>query len=259
MDEPTTYWILVEGFTNNNKGNFNLTLDGRRSNGALSLIDSAKDSVIQKLGSEISYRSLPLTLNIRAAFNPIVVTANSVRVTFDNPSRSFCEKKAPFSVFGDVNGDYWNATIPIGSHLVTATPYAAQNCVGTPGPPLNQTFVVSECDYSLNIYNVAQNRYNGTFGFGAVFESFPCQANIQFDPFCGFDIQQVQLVLVSNPSGKVLYQRTELSSPYFLYGDRNGAVLAGSISKGNYSIVSTVNGILAFPPVEFTVEGDCSL
>ena len=69
----------------------------------------------------------------------------SVRMTFDKPARSFCEKFVPYAVFGNsINGLTSNGrVIPVGVRTVTATPYTGANCDGEAGTPLSRTFTVS--------------------------------------------------------------------------------------------------------------------
>lgn len=109
---------------------------------AFVLIDPKSDQSLGELGTVVNYTSLKTKsnlLNIEAKF---IKPYKSVRVTFDNPKRSFCEKAAPFSVFGDERGNFHGEAIPLGSHVVTAIPYVENNCNGSPGNKLSQKFVV---------------------------------------------------------------------------------------------------------------------
>jgi hypothetical protein len=147
----TAYWFVVYGQT---LGRFALTVK-RDPRSHFAVIDSIKDKPIDELRDKIEYYHnssfyvFTPRLNIQATFAPEIPT-KSVLVTFDNPNVSSCEWRAPYTVFGDYNGDFYNATIPLGTHVVTATPYAQANCMGPPGETLTNTFSVTGC-YAGNL------------------------------------------------------------------------------------------------------------
>jgi hypothetical protein len=122
-EEQSTYYILIEGnvryddfYSDSVKGNFTLTVNGYSN--YFVVVDSKSSKPIEVLGPTVSYDLVPSSkLNIQAVFTEGELI-ESVRMTFDNPARSFCEAFAPYSLFGDTGGDFFDATIPLGEHKV---------------------------------------------------------------------------------------------------------------------------------------------
>jgi hypothetical protein len=237
--EPNqTYWILVHGFLRN-KGFFHLTLSSSPT--PFILLNSITDRRIDKLRDFASYNDLPSSrLNIQATFeNP----PKSVRVTFDNPPRNSCEKTPPFTIFGDLNGDYFNARIPVGEHLVTATPYNQTKCQGTAGPTQSQSFSLSKCSISVGVLDVA---YNLSVGYNADTGGFyylPCSLNFEVTVQCGFSPKEVKLELRNTVTNTLLVSRVERTAPYFVFEYVKGKPSSGALPPGEYSIKVIVDGI----------------
>jgi hypothetical protein len=202
----------------------------------------------------------------------------SVRLTFDRPKRSYCEGRAPYSVFGDNNGNFLDATIPLGSHLVTATPYARTGCKGRAGVPLSKNFTVNGCTIFYRIYSVNTERYGQFLGFtGSYFEDIfgyedlvdpvvsarPCKVNILVEPICGFNNfglanLPLKMELRNAVTNKVVVASEDPEYPFYLFGNvgyggsRDPVTLFGSIQPGKYTINSTIEGI-QHPSLSFTV------
>jgi hypothetical protein len=130
-----------------------VTCDGRVVNGspfqassevtALLLINANTDQPIVTMtnGMTITLANLPTrNLNIRAVTSPSVT--GSVRFALDANSNYRTETIAPYSLAGDVNGDYNAWTPSIGTHTIKATPYTGGNASGTAGPALTINFTV---------------------------------------------------------------------------------------------------------------------
>ena len=92
-------------------------------------------------GAVLDLATLPTrNLNIRANTQP--TTVGSVRFALDaNPNFS-TDKKGPYALAGDSNGNYLPWTPGPGSHTLTATPYTHSNARGTAGTSLTITFTV---------------------------------------------------------------------------------------------------------------------
>jgi hypothetical protein len=236
LTEPNkTYWILVQGYATDT-GIFNLSLSVNP--GTFILVDSIANRRIDLLTDDVRYSRLPTTrLNIEAAFISI---PKSVRVTFDNPPRNFCESKPPFSVFGDSNGDYFNATIPVGDHLVTATPYNQTKCKGTAGPTQNLAFSLGGCILDTSFFDVA---YNVTAGNIYYLEYVPCSLNIEAKIQCGFPVTKVKLELRNTVTNTLLVSRNQRAAPFYLFGDVKGKPLSGTLPPGEYTLSVIVDGI----------------
>jgi hypothetical protein len=258
--ELTTYWILVHGF-GSSTGNYTLTIDSIPN--FLTLIDAKTDVVIEVLGDYIDYQSVQSSsskLNIQATFSEDV-PVESVRVTFDNPKRSFCEEKAPYSIFGDSNGKYYDVTIPLGTHLVTATSYAQAGCAGSAGIALAKTVEVIGCYISYNVYNVSDGSYYTILEYSNGQDSYelsglPCEVNIEAAIYCSFVVGVTRLELRNTATNQLVTARNEREAPYFLFGNDNSRIFSGSIPSGSYSITANVDGI-QHPSVNFTVIDAC--
>ncbi len=92
----------------------NVFLRRRFSNGRC--VRKLSDVSYEDLYPSLSYSSI--NLNIRASFESEI---KSARIGFDNPRRNFCERVAPFAVFGDTKGSYKDVAIPLGQHTVTGS------------------------------------------------------------------------------------------------------------------------------------------
>jgi hypothetical protein len=255
-NETTSYWILVHGF-GSSYGNF--TLNVKSVSSFLTLIDADSDSSIDVLGDYVSYGSIPASsLNIQAIFSNDL-SVESVRLTFDNPRRSFCQGTAPYSVFGASNGNFFGKPIPVGTHLVTATAFAESNCQGNAGTTLSQSFEVFGCfiDFSFLDASNLPIYYYLEVGLDNELPSLPCNLNIEASVYCGFDVGGVRLELRDTLTNAVVSARTDMVPPFYVFGsDSNGNIATGSIAPGSYSITAWVEGI-QHPPLNFTVVDAC--
>jgi hypothetical protein len=255
----TEYWVLVHGAGATSTGNFSLTIDANPS--FLALVDSRTNNIVGELGDVIDYSSTELykassaNLNIQAIF--LQTAVRSVRVTFDRTRRSLCEEKAPYAVFGDIMGRFKNATIPLGNHVVTATPYTQSGCAGALAEvALVQRFDVVGCQIAYNVYDASPvSTFFVALVDDMVIPALPCAVNINVVAQCGFGIGSVRTVLQNAVNQTVIQARTERENPYYLFGDRNGKTFSGSIAPGRYTLTSTIDGI-RHPSLTFSVGND---
>jgi hypothetical protein len=113
------------------------------------LVNADTEADIMALGS-FSYKAGLLSIRADPKACTGLKKIDSVLVTFDNPAISFCEIHTPYTVFRDPSStdlannmaDYRGVVIPIGTHTVTATPYASKDCSGGAGPTFTQIFDV---------------------------------------------------------------------------------------------------------------------
>lgn len=257
--EPqTTYYILIQGF-DGSEGNFKFGTDINKN--YFSLIDSQTNRVIEPLRDVVSYDSVTSKLNIQAVFGD-ASAVESVQVTFDDPPRSYCEELPPYSVFWDTEGDFFDApTIPIGSHTVSATAYAQAGCSGTAGESITKDFEVNGCYVEYSIYDTVNlNPVYSLYGFDDSISNpvdpIPCDVNIQVFAFCGFTVDTVQIELRNTATDTVVASKTEVTNPYFLFGNDGDDIFAGSIGVGSYVISATIDGI-KHRGASFTVENAC--
>jgi hypothetical protein len=248
-NETTSYWILVHGF-GSSFGNFTLNVESVTS--FLTLIDAESDSVIELLGDFVNYLSTPSpNLNIQASFsNDLPV--ESVRITFDNPKRSFCTGTAPYTVFGDSNGIFFGKPIPVGPHLVTAAAFAEADCQGNAGTTLSQRFEVLGCSIYFNFLDPSNSTSNVVYleiDIEVEVPSLPCDLNIEAGVSCGFEVEGVRLELRDTLTNTVVSTRTDMVPPFFVFG-------ADNIVPGAYSITAWIDGI-QHPSLNFTVIDAC--
>ncbi|MEQ9443809.1 MAG: choice-of-anchor I family protein [Cyclobacteriaceae bacterium] len=109
----------------------------------LVLVDAETDQDIMMLeeGAAIELTDLPGTkLNVRAEVMGLVTS-----VVFKLNDRTFqTQNAAPFALFSDRDGDYKEGMLPVGSHVLTATPYTRRSASGLPGMPLSISFMVTD-------------------------------------------------------------------------------------------------------------------
>jgi hypothetical protein len=267
LPATTSYIYVSQPYQSISPGKFTLTIDGSPS--FLSLINPQTDTFIAPVGDDLDfeYFTFPTSkLNIQATFDPDI-PVSSVRLTFDNPTRNFCDNKAPYSMFGDNKGDFYNATIPVGSHLATATPYGLPGCRGPPGNPVAKKFTVNSCDFVFTAYDTGREweaTYFGRCTLGSSYgyirqnllsfntSAFPCKVNVQARIQCGFDIQFVRMTLRDAVTKKVVHESTTNGTgPFFLFGTqivRSNPIATYapsnySIAPGSYTLTADVDGI----------------
>jgi hypothetical protein len=253
--EPsTTYYILVQGFENE-EGVFKLGLD--LATDYFTLIDSESNQLIEPISDVVSYAGVNSKLNIQAVFGN-EAAIESVQVTFDDPPRSYCEEFPPYSVFWDTEGDFFDAvpSIPIGSHTVSATAYAQAGCTGTAGTSITKDFEVVGCYVDYAIYDTVIFCPVYYLFDDTIVDPIPCDVNIQVYAYCGFSIDAIQIELRNTVTDRVVASKTEVTYPYFLFGNDGNNVFAGSIGPGSYIISTTIDGI-KHAGVPFTVENAC--
>ncbi|WP_265991427.1 putative Ig domain-containing protein [Larkinella insperata] len=113
---------------------------------SVSLMNATTDQQIRLLsnGEQINLATLASrNLNLRANTSP--ATVGSVRMVLSGrQNRTQTETGAPYSLFGDSNGDYNNWIPPVGSYSLTVTPYTGAGATGSVGTPLTLNFTVVE-------------------------------------------------------------------------------------------------------------------
>ena len=108
----------------------------------LTLVNAASDQDIGTLadGQSIDLTSTGPSLSVRA--NPST-GVGSVVFNLDG-SYSHTESDQPFSLAGDNVGDYTPATLSVGSHTLTVTPYSGTGATGTIGTATTVHFTVTQ-------------------------------------------------------------------------------------------------------------------
>ncbi len=99
-------------------------------------------------GQTINFAELP-TRNLNVAAGT-VDSIGSVRFDFDGQAGFRIENSAPYSLFGDQDGDYKPGSFALGSHTLIATPFSRRNAAGTPGTALSVNFTVTNQSQPTN-------------------------------------------------------------------------------------------------------------
>jgi hypothetical protein len=99
-------------------------------------------------GQTINLSELPTrSLNVAAGTMDAI---GSVRFDFDSQIGFRTENTAPYSLFGDQEGDFKAGSFALGSHTLVATPFSRRNAAGTPGTALSVTFTVTNQSQPTN-------------------------------------------------------------------------------------------------------------
>lgn len=106
------------------------------------LVDADTDEDIQLLNDGDVY-SMPESQNINITYTPVGTVGSVVFAINDKRVRT--ETQPPYSLAGDVNGNYapWQEAEP-GTYKLTATPYSGSGGEGTAGESLTINFTIEE-------------------------------------------------------------------------------------------------------------------
>jgi hypothetical protein len=192
---------------------------------SFTLVNADTDQDIQTLtpGAVINLSTLPTrNLNIRANTDPAVVGS----VVFELSGaqvQNQTESAAPYALFSDFQGDYFNWTPPAGSYSLTATPYSGAGGSGTPGTALTISFSVLDptgAVTSFTLVNADTDQDIQTLTSGSVLDlsSLPTRnlnvrANVSSAPVGSV------LFALSGPQNQNLL---EGSAPFALFSDVAG-------------------------------------
>jgi hypothetical protein len=135
MFKSIVFLVLLVGTV---KGN-NCTLKIK----SFTLVDITTEADISPLRN--FYKATP-TAKIAIRAEPETCTGKptikSVLVDLDGTSFKHCENHAPYSIFGNDDGDYNGFSLEVGRHTVSATPFDRNGCRGNKGPTRTKEFLV---------------------------------------------------------------------------------------------------------------------
>ena len=118
---------------------------------SFTLVNAALDTDLRKLKDLDTLDFVKLStnvLNIRANSTPD--TVGSVVFNLSGAENSIrTESIVPYSLFGDISGNYVNWTPISGSYTLTATPYSGAGGTGNMGIPLTIQFIVTNDSSSI--------------------------------------------------------------------------------------------------------------
>lgn len=268
----TSYYIIVEPRF---AARFNVTITSRAQ--YFSVIDSVTDKAIHLLKEgSIDYfqeGSSSANLNLQARFTVSPESIKSVHLTYDNSKRNICDQKAPFSVFGDSNGNFNNVTMPLGRHRVTATPYTQPNCTGNAGTAIVQDFTVTGCVTEFVIQSDCSGHFVRLRPFTAKrfstwydlkqtklpvrLSQLQYLVKLTMSARCGFPIQSMRTELLNATTGQVVVSETFAPKNLTVIVNREPVFSKGHFDTGSYAMRAVINNIVHHW-INFTVvDGKC--
>lgn len=193
------------------------------------LVNADTDTDIKNIGyyEELDLSTLPPHLTIRVKTEP----ENLDKVIIINDGvTARTETAAPYSLFGDSNGNFASGNFSEGSHYISAIPYLdnIENPWGNlsyrikrsiPGPLLN--FVLVDATTDTDIIPIGEN---GNYWL----DDLPENLNIRVETN-GSPVGSVRIKLDSQV-------RSENVAPYSLFGDNNGNFNAGILANGFHTL-----------------------
>ncbi len=215
---------------------------------SFTLINSQTDADIGPLedGDVIDLNQVGTRLNVRANTEGTIKQIHFLL----NGKKVRRESYAPYALAGDnTNGDYWNWTPPVGTHVIEATPHDGNQALGTKkkitiqvvrgAPPSNDppsndppgditegvvnfTLIDAEADADIGLLNNGDTLYLTKLG-----PSLNIRANTEGA------VSSVKFKLNGNPI------RTEKLPPYALYGDIRGNYKPWNPPLGTHTVTAT--------------------
>ena len=192
-------------------------------------------------GDTLDIEGKPINIEARVAFPDFDTESVILNISgATNGERS--ERLAPYTLFGDTDGDMFSGLLNSGVHSLTATPYTQDFSQGTAGEPVTVVFNVGDPTEPIpppqegnivtgfELYNSASNAplrvlNNGdTVNLGIDCSGSMAGCNVRaVVPSPEGDTQSVRLNLDGGPIPPGPF-RNENGAPYFLGGDTAGDV-----------------------------------
>ena len=156
------------------------------------------------------------------------------------------DTRGPYSLFGDVGGDYRAGWLPNGAYTLTATPYTAGDGRGAALPARTVSFTVTGGDdpRAVTGFTLVDARGGapdpdvGPFEDGAVLDvsAYGGEVNIRADGAHGAHVGSVVLALTG---AREVTRAEDAGGPYSLFGDDEGNYHSGWLPNGAYTLTAT--------------------
>ncbi|MFN3404074.1 MAG: Ig-like domain-containing protein [Cytophagaceae bacterium] len=126
------------------------------------LLDADNDEFFRVLkhGDSLDLAKLPKNLNVQIVTYPVQV--GSVKIEYNGNSRF--EMEAPYSLFGDENGNFKPGTFTTGYHTLTTTPYSGANGTGTVGFGRTIRFYIYDSRACMATGTILREQWNDLSG-----------------------------------------------------------------------------------------------
>ncbi|MEM9568452.1 MAG: hypothetical protein AAF974_09120, partial [Cyanobacteria bacterium P01_E01_bin.34] len=199
------------------------------------LIASLEEDETTILASDIQGRRLSI-----AAFvpddSPFADRVESAFLDFNNGQVTRTENSEPYSLFGDIGGDFAGGTISEGQNTVSFDLFSRDRRRGELVGTVERSFTIQDDLTGLNILLVDAD--TGQFLRGLadgteIDSSLLENRSVNIATFVSFRsplFDRVESMFLNLNNGEVT--RTENSSPYSIFGDRDGDFFGGSLSTG---------------------------
>ncbi len=167
------------------------------------------------------------------------VEVGSLRLTLSGPiNQDRIENFEPYSLFANVDDDFFGEVLPPGNYTLMATPFSMANGMGQAGTPLTVNFtIVERAVTQFVLVNTDTDTEIGPIQDGDVID------------LATLTTHHLNVVAITTPSvvgsvrlalsGATSNMRTENVAPYALFGDIGGNFLSGNFNLGNHTLTAT--------------------
>ena len=205
------------------------------------LINAFNDEVLTPLndGSVINLNEMPTSqFNIEALSNDVSIGSVQWQLTGAENS-SLLENLAPYSVFGNIDNDFFGQALPVGNYTLTATPYTETYAQGNVGishsiqfevvdnqiHPSPVEIILVDADLDQDIRNI---EHGDTINLSDLNTQSLNIRSILADVNAGS--------YIFNLTGTEVHTRAENEAPYALFGDVAGDFQPWVPSPGEYTL-----------------------
>jgi|GEM_PF-5831423 len=212
---------------------------------SFTLIDARTDEPIRSYdpipdNAVINLNQLPLYMNIRVN---TMGDVGSVKFDFIDRDRYHVENLAPFSLFGDVNGDFNDGRLREGTHTVTATPYPKNKARGEAGISSSITINVVREGESMTVtsfvlVNADTNEDIMVLEDRSRLDLADLPENLNVRAEVAGPSNSLAWSLTPKRKRHQEYTHIENVLPYALFGDTDGEYHNGTIGVGEYRITA---------------------
>ena len=189
----------------------------------------------------LNLNELPEHLNIRVNTTGKV---ESIQFTFTNPSRSRIENLAPYSLFGDENGNFNPGRLRKGLHTIKATPYSRNRASGEAGESHTISFTVTQEGErlevtSLILVNSDTNEDLFELEDQSVLDLAVLPKNLNVRAEINGSAKSVAWSLKTRKKRYPTFKHIENASPFTLFGDSDSSYNKGSLAVGKHKLIAT--------------------
>ena len=229
--------------------------------------DTDTDILTMTPGIVLNLATLPTrNLNIRANTSPGPVGSVVLSLSVTQ-SRSEVQNIAPYSLFGDIQGDYFPWTPPVGNYTLVATLFDGADGTGTAGSSLTLSFSVINTVGAVSSFTLVNattdtDLFPITSGMALNLSVLPSRLSIRAN--ANATVGSIELSL----TGTQTHFESQNVAPYSLFGDFQGDYFPWTPTPiaGTYTLTATpfenANGggqVGAALTITFTLTGTAPL